>query len=487
MAEYIANGESGASVRAKLNGLVPLPGRWQRKGVVIYPDPTLSNPRLAGEPTLIAPEGNPLVLTTLSTVWKMWYSQGGVLGIFYAESADGVHWTPYVGAGTQGAVISNAQRPYVIKIGGTYHAYVSPGSGGTADKQIDHYTSSNGVTWTLAKANAISYSTYQSNNSGGVVIAGTLYLFVEHTGIEIALYTSTNYSDFTRVGQVISGAICGPSVPYQHADGTWYMWVHTLADSQIQRWSAPALTGPWVNSEPGFDFIQMTDDEGKSTGVGQCADPFVIEVGGKTYLYYSSNQITGGQAYAQVKLAISDLPLELLVKTPGGVDAGSIENLGQIGLGFDYANNAITTNNRALSLGSGRIIGASSGSLIPVTGGLALTDRLTATAVQLPVNGYVGLGSAFCLQFGSTNFTFKGVSVDVAKLNATTGDLQLLIGKLQFGASGPTISFGSAAPTTGTWVAGSKVLNSAPSVGQPKGWVCTVSGTPGTWVSEGDL
>lgn len=45
----------------------------------------------------------------------------------------------------------------------------------------------------------------------------------------------------------------------------------------------------------------------------------------------------------------------------------------------------------------------------------------------------------------------------------------------------------SAAPTVGTWVVGDIVDNSAPAVGQPKGWVCTVAGTPGTWVSVGNL
>lgn len=45
----------------------------------------------------------------------------------------------------------------------------------------------------------------------------------------------------------------------------------------------------------------------------------------------------------------------------------------------------------------------------------------------------------------------------------------------------------SAAPTTGTWAINDRVFNSAPSVGQPKSWVCTVAGTPGTWVSEGNL
>jgi hypothetical protein len=42
-------------------------------------------------------------------------------------------------------------------------------------------------------------------------------------------------------------------------------------------------------------------------------------------------------------------------------------------------------------------------------------------------------------------------------------------------------------PNYGTWLRGDNVLNGAPAVGQPKGWVCTVAGSPGTWVSEGNL
>ena len=49
--------------------------------------------------------------------------------------------------------------------------------------------------------------------------------------------------------------------------------------------------------------------------------------------------------------------------------------------------------------------------------------------------------------------------------------------------------YAAAAPTSVnyTWCAGDRVINSAPTVGQPKSWVCTVTGTPGTWVSEGNL
>ena len=46
---------------------------------------------------------------------------------------------------------------------------------------------------------------------------------------------------------------------------------------------------------------------------------------------------------------------------------------------------------------------------------------------------------------------------------------------------------GAAAPTTKTWAVGDRCINATPAVGQPKGWVCTVAGTPGTWVSEGNL
>lgn len=49
------------------------------------------------------------------------------------------------------------------------------------------------------------------------------------------------------------------------------------------------------------------------------------------------------------------------------------------------------------------------------------------------------------------------------------------------------IAYGTASPTAGTWIRGDRVFNSAPAVGQPKSWVCTAAGSPGTWVSEGNL
>lgn len=53
---------------------------------------------------------------------------------------------------------------------------------------------------------------------------------------------------------------------------------------------------------------------------------------------------------------------------------------------------------------------------------------------------------------------------------------------------------GTSAPTSGTWSQGDKCKNTAPSESGSAGskyvvtgWVCTVSGTPGTWVQMRNL
>jgi len=43
------------------------------------------------------------------------------------------------------------------------------------------------------------------------------------------------------------------------------------------------------------------------------------------------------------------------------------------------------------------------------------------------------------------------------------------------------ISFGSAAPTTGTAKVGDIVINTAPTAAGTFAWACTTAGSPGTW------
>ena len=46
---------------------------------------------------------------------------------------------------------------------------------------------------------------------------------------------------------------------------------------------------------------------------------------------------------------------------------------------------------------------------------------------------------------------------------------------------------GSAAPTTGAWLQGDIIENSAPAAGGNAGWICTTAGSPGTWKSFGAI
>lgn len=52
-------------------------------------------------------------------------------------------------------------------------------------------------------------------------------------------------------------------------------------------------------------------------------------------------------------------------------------------------------------------------------------------------------------------------------------------GRLFYGTSTPS--------NTLPYLVGDRILNITPVAGQPKAWVCTVAGSPGTWVSEGNL
>lgn len=58
---------------------------------------------------------------------------------------------------------------------------------------------------------------------------------------------------------------------------------------------------------------------------------------------------------------------------------------------------------------------------------------------------------------------------------------------LGIGATTMRVTFGTAAPSTGTWTRGSICHNSTPSAGGAPGWVCVTAGTPGTWKAMANL
>lgn len=85
----------------------------------------------------------------------------------------------------------------------------------------------------------------------------------------------------------------------------------------------------------------------------------------------------------------------------------------------------------------------------------------------------------------------------LSSATGVSGNLEVYAVGIYVGNDSPRLEFlqtpntltthATAAPVAGEWKVGDRVFNSAPAIGQPKSWVCTVAGTPGTWVSEGNL
>jgi parallel beta-helix repeat protein len=197
--------------------------------------------------------------------------------------------------------------------------------------------------------------------------------------------------------------------------------------------------------------------------------------------------------------------------------------------------------NSVIHLGTGRALFAyadgGNNTGVKVTGGYY--ESVTSIPVQFTQNGGftnfdVILNGVHAKQLGSSNYAFELISVVRGSVSGCIGyapsfealrisnctQLRVIGGSFTSGAN-PAIStagtctgsfidesvyFGTtptamtngatglavkwrnnAAPATGTWAIGDAVKQSVPVVGNPKGWRCTVAGTPGTWVSEGNL
>jgi polygalacturonase len=115
--------------------------------------------------------------------------------------------------------------------------------------------------------------------------------------------------------------------------------------------------------------------------------------------------------------------------------------------------------------------------------GIRLTsDFCTSTARVELVNNLITATNPVYATVAASNPNIA-VSGQVAAPSLTAGNMLRSLP----GPTGAVESWGTAAPTAGTWAVGDHVRNTTPAVGQPKGWYCTVAGTPGTWVSEGNL
>lgn len=113
-----------------------------------------------------------------------------------------------------------------------------------------------------------------------------------------------------------------------------------------------------------------------------------------------------------------------------------------------------------------------------VHGGVVICD--SATHGSFSAMYFTGLGAKLYLSNAA-----GPNAVDVRTSNVFASGATLVRAQPQQMANGTY--YGTAAPVAGTWAVGDRVVRNPPVVGQPKAWSCTVAGTPGTWVSEGNL
>lgn len=108
---------------------------------------------------------------------------------------------------------------------------------------------------------------------------------------------------------------------------------------------------------------------------------------------------------------------------------------------------------------------------------------------QLTVDGYNEQFSTVAAGTNKYRVAFNAAATDVAVLDRTILPAHVLDNGWYANVvyQGVRRSRIGTPPNYGTWVQGDYVKNAATALGQPKGWYCTAAGTPGTWVSEGNL
>jgi hypothetical protein len=308
-------------------------GVWKHRGTVLQSSLAIDNGNVF-EPSIIY-EGSPQVLTGYTNVFKMWFDSGwgagaGVIG--YAESPDGINWTRQTAP-----LFTDHYRTSVMKNGSTYYLFAA----NIAATQIDVYTSSNGVTWTLGAAAIITAAGGPTeiaiHNSSVYVESGTWYMLYDQqnaAGFTTGLATATNpVGTWTKQGTVMSflsgtGTLGGAS-PIAKVGSTYYVWIIRavaagVLPTDIWRYSASAIAGPWTSSAT-VSIPRVTIDEGADTAIGQTADPSWVEANGKVYMYYSASPDgVNPEGFMHIKLAIADMPMSRLVGAEDTLDQASV-------------------------------------------------------------------------------------------------------------------------------------------------------------------
>lgn len=145
------------------------------------------------------------------------------------------------------------------------------------------------------------------------------------------------------------------------------------------------------------------------------------------------------------------------------------------GVLLDIISNATPANTTVIDRGNGLewayLIPGTSGEWVVQDFGNGFRRKIV---MIMPINGQAINQVGFSTQ--------AGVPVAISYFAIYTGDNISIPPTISIGGGDPNTN-----PNVGTSSVRDRIFNIAPTVGQPKSWVCTAGGTPGTWVSEGNL
>jgi hypothetical protein len=317
---------------------------WQRQGVV-FSLATSGAGFTTGEPLALYDTTCPQL--SISTCFRLWYSTAGETTIGYAESPDGFKWTNHGAAGS--SVLTSCVAASVLKVASTYHMYC-----GRAQNTgpIDHYTSPDGITWTIADSGVIALGSAAAWDDLGVANAsvqyspdgsGTWYMLYggdsDGTGIWTGFggwrtggatspdgHTWTKLAANPTIGQADvfypshAGFACCGNPNFFYINGGWWDWDGSYG---IVRFASPVFNGLWIWSQPHASLLEASADESN-----QLADPSLLQaacpsainsVTGSqcTFMFYTSYS-TNSVGTSVIKLAIANMPMSQLVTTAEG-------------------------------------------------------------------------------------------------------------------------------------------------------------------------
>lgn len=280
-------------------------------------------------------EGNSqLISTSQANIFKLWWSCGWFVGgLCYAESTDGSKWVHY---NNDTPIIRGVLHGFVLHSESTYYYYGANVPGGY--QAWDQYTSTDGIHWTLTHPGVLSVGDRPWDLSAGNIdvfkYGSTWYALFDAADSQhvsrVGLATSPDGISWTKdpsnpVIQNPRGAMCGG--PEAHlVNGIWYAWLQCTSSSSpnylptdIYRYHSTDLRH-WLLDTPSPALARETSDEGAGDGVGQVADPSLVEVNGITYLFYdaTATQTPSASSGIHLKFAIAKMPMKLLVTTQEG-------------------------------------------------------------------------------------------------------------------------------------------------------------------------